>query len=127
MQNKVSPMYRTTPYAPPVVVVEKNYRSGAVNTYAYHNPYADAGFDQDQFAKDKPAAAVTFVVSHREPVMKSSLPVKKSLVSTVEHQVNKGETLWSIARQYRTTVEQLIWLNNLSNNQIRTGKILRVK
>lgn len=44
------------------------------------------------------------------------------------HKVAKGETLYSIAKQYGKDVETLKKLNNISdNNLIRVGDILRVK
>lgn len=44
------------------------------------------------------------------------------------HTVAPGETLFSIARRYGTTVEALVRLNGLSDpNRIRAGQILRVR
>jgi LysM repeat protein len=43
------------------------------------------------------------------------------------HVVAKGETLWSIARKYNISVEELRKLNNLENNSIAVGQRLRVK
>ncbi|WP_206201849.1 LysM peptidoglycan-binding domain-containing protein [Thermus tengchongensis] len=44
------------------------------------------------------------------------------------HTVAPGETLFSIARRYGTTVEALVRLNGLSDpNRIRAGQVLRVR
>ena len=40
--------------------------------------------------------------------------------------VNKGDTLWSIARKYNTTVEDIKRLNDLTSNIISIGQVLRV-
>lgn len=44
------------------------------------------------------------------------------------HTVKKGETLYSISRKYRTTVEKLVKLNRLKNkNALQAGQKIRVK
>lgn len=43
------------------------------------------------------------------------------------HLVKKGDTLYSISRNYKTTVEKLKRLNNLRGDAINTGEWLRVK
>jgi membrane-bound lytic murein transglycosylase D len=52
-------------------------------------------------AKDKPSAAV---VARQE---NANNPIMEARSSTVVHHVKSGETLWSIARAYRTTVEAI--------------------
>ena len=41
--------------------------------------------------------------------------------------VKSGDTLYSIAREFNTTVDKLKELNNLSNNTLSIGQILIVK
>lgn len=41
--------------------------------------------------------------------------------------VEKGDTLWSIARKNNITVQELKELNNLTNNTISIGQILKIK
>ncbi|TPN86715.1 glucosaminidase domain-containing protein [Aquimarina algicola] len=43
-----------------------------------------------------------------------------------EHIVRKGDTLYSISRRYKITVEKLKVFNNLSDNTIKIGQVLRV-
>ena len=44
------------------------------------------------------------------------------------HTVKKGETLYSIARKYKTTVEKLVKLNRLKNkNTLQAGQKIRVR
>ena len=38
--------------------------------------------------------------------------------------VKAGDTLWSIAKRYNTTVEELMKLNNLNNDLLSIGKVL---
>lgn len=51
----------------------------------------------------------------------------KAEQSTNYHIVEKGETLYSIARRYNTTPEQLSKLNNIKENKIFVGKKLKLK
>ncbi|MGI9158221.1 MAG: glucosaminidase domain-containing protein, partial [Saprospiraceae bacterium] len=44
----------------------------------------------------------------------------------IYHTVVKGDTLFSIARQYNTTVEKIRKLNNLPDNSIQIGQYLKV-
>jgi LysM repeat protein len=44
-----------------------------------------------------------------------------------KHTVQKGETLWSIAEKYHTTVDKIKKENNISNNHISAGDILIIK
>ena len=43
------------------------------------------------------------------------------------HVVKSGETLWSIARQYQLSVEQIKTMNRLYNDVIVPGVALRVE
>lgn len=43
------------------------------------------------------------------------------------HIVEKGQTLYSIAKQYQTTVKQLMELNQLHNTMIHVGQELKIK
>ena len=43
------------------------------------------------------------------------------------HLVKKGDTLYSISRKYKTTVEKLKRLNNMRGDAINTGEWLKVK
>jgi membrane-bound lytic murein transglycosylase D len=45
---------------------------------------------------------------------------------TVVHRVQRGDTLFGLARKYRTTVEQLKALNRLASNTLRIGARLIV-
>lgn len=58
----------------------------------------------------------------------SSAPVTPQRIASVtqEHKVRSGETLWRIARSYRTSVEALRAQNNLANDLLRVGQVLRV-
>jgi LysM repeat protein len=50
----------------------------------------------------------------------------KSASLAVKHKVKPGETLGSVAKKYRTSVEQLQKLNKLKSTLIRVGQELRV-
>ena len=44
----------------------------------------------------------------------------------VIHQVDPGETLFSIGRRYSSEIDEIIRVNNIENNNIRTGQILEI-
>lgn len=58
----------------------------------------------------------------------SSAPAIQQRVAAplLEHKVRPGETLWRIARSYRTSVEALRTQNDLANDLLRVGQVLRV-
>ena len=57
----------------------------------------------------------TAVESTRKETKNAAVPMKKAVKkSNLFHTVKKGETLYSISRQYDTTVDRLRELNNLS-------------
>ena len=46
---------------------------------------------------------------------------------TIKHTVKKGETLFSIAKRYRTTVEKIKRANNLKSDSLKIGQKLKIK
>lgn len=48
-------------------------------------------------------------------------------LSSSYHIVNKGDTLFSIAKRYNTTVDQLLYINNLGSNAIFIKQRVRIK
>lgn len=53
------------------------------------------------------------------------LPLSED-VAKEEYKIQKGDTLYSIARKYDTTVNRLRELNNLSNNVLSIGQVIRI-
>lgn len=51
---------------------------------------------------------------------------KKELVASNQHEVIKGDTLYSISKKYNLTVEELMKLNNLNGNNLSIGQILKI-
>jgi hypothetical protein len=49
-----------------------------------------------------------------------------SAPTVAEYKVNRGDSLWSIARRYGTSVEQLKQMNNLLSSRIDAGQVLTV-
>lgn len=45
----------------------------------------------------------------------------------LEHTVVKGDTLYSLSKRYNTTVEELKRINNLKDNSLSLGQILKIK
>ena len=52
----------------------------------------------------------------------------KSNIEAVYHTVVKGDTLWIISRRYKTTVDNIVALNEIENiNSIVVGKKIQIK
>ena len=93
--------------------------------------------------KNKPKVVpATATVTPPKPVESTSKPIPAPIPKTEEeapqpatlvnlkigsHQVQKGETLWSISRKYNMSVEEVQLLNGLSNNDIDEDQLLKVK
>lgn len=72
---------------------------------------ADFGVTLDQFARDLSKGAESF--SKKQVAM--------------SHLVKRGDTLWSIAEKYHTTIQQLLTINHLPSEVIYTGQVIRLK
>ena len=69
---------------------------------------------------EKYAEAVVKAVSEYK-----NIPYGESSVSST-YTVERGDTLWSIAKKFNTTVNDIKSLNNLTNNFLYIGQILKV-
>jgi LysM repeat protein len=49
-----------------------------------------------------------------------------AVARTARYRVNRGDTLWSIARRHGTTVDELQELNGLGSKSIRAGQMLQL-
>lgn len=52
---------------------------------------------------------------------------KEDISNNIYHQVTKGDTLYSLAQKYNTSVTNIKKLNNLSNNNLSIGQNLLIK
>ncbi|EFS01922.1 probable N-acetylmuramidase, partial [Listeria seeligeri FSL S4-171] len=52
---------------------------------------------------------------------------KPSNSATKTHTVKKGDSLWSVSRQYNTTVDNIKSWNKLTSNTIYIGQKLTIK
>ncbi len=58
----------------------------------------------------------------------TSQPVKTSIMTNGNgaHTVQKGDTLYSISRRYKISVDEIRAFNNLKDNNIKIGQVLKV-
>ena len=71
-----------------------------------------------------------FLITNIQELGIAMNPKKKEVTpqeKVTTHKVKRGETLFSIAKTYGLTVEQLKQLNNLTNNNIEIGQELIIK
>ena len=56
-----------------------------------------------------------------------AVPGKKAVSANVRtHKIKRGDTLFSVARQYGTSVDALRALNNLKSSNLKIGNNLRI-
>ena len=63
---------------------------------------------------------------YKKPDRKKDLVVKKKTTKNRVYKVQKGDTLYSISRNFGVSVKELKRLNNLKDNIISVGQILKV-
>ena len=49
-----------------------------------------------------------------------------NLLPTLIYTVKKGDSLYSIAKQYNTSVSEIVSLNNLKSNNLQIGQVLKI-
>jgi len=74
--------------------------------------------------RDRPADRPAPPRAPREPVARDPAPAASG---AAYHTVERGDTVFSLARRYDTTVQALLDLNGLSAPDIRIGQRLRVR
>jgi membrane-bound lytic murein transglycosylase D len=110
-------------------------------------PAEDEQLANNSPEKDEAAAPVERVVvapaakakkAKPEPKAKEAVAAKEVNKTTKEtgkaapakgteyHTVKSGESFWSLAKKYGTTVEELKKLNNIKDNKLQSGKQIRV-
>lgn len=66
-------------------------------------------------------------IRHRENSENDGCPDHEHESDYILYTVRSGDTLWSIARRYDTTVDELVRINDISNpNVIRVGEVLKI-
>jgi membrane-bound lytic murein transglycosylase D len=85
---------------------------------------AGTTFEDPVKATPVAAHAVAPHASARVASVKASAAPTKQNVR--QHKVRSGDTLFSVAKQYSTSVDSLRALNNLKGNNLKVGSTLRV-
>ncbi len=76
-------------------------------------------------SKPKPTVAAASTAPKPKPKPKPT-PVKPSKPAPVKHTVKKGDTLYSLARRYGSSVSSIQKANGLSGSTIRIGQALSI-
>jgi membrane-bound lytic murein transglycosylase D len=85
---------------------------------------AGATYEEEQ---PKTKGRVTTVITpHGSARVASVKATSASKPNVRQHKVRSGDTLFSVAKQYSTSVDALRALNNLKGNNLKVGSILRV-
>jgi len=89
-----------------------------------------AGYATDKKYPDKLISLIERYKLYRydgEVLGKRKKDYKKVIDKKNQHIVEKGETLYRIARKYRISVEELKKINGLESNDVFIGQVLFVK
>ncbi len=62
----------------------------------------------------------------RLALVRAASPKKKQNVHLLKHKIRKGDTFWSIAQRYNTTVSKLRKLNAMKAKSLKVNKFLKV-
>ena len=54
------------------------------------------------------------------------IPINSGSLDYLSYYVKRGDTLYSIAKRYDVSVDEIIKLNNLSNNNLSIGQMLKI-
>lgn len=61
-----------------------------------------------------------------QPTTRKTTQVTRTVIKHQKHRIRSGESLYTIAREYHTTVAKLKRLNHLSSTKLKPGKIITV-
>jgi LysM repeat protein len=88
-----------------------------------------AQVNQPVVSQTTPAGAQnTSVVAQNVPVVSQVTPPTVTADANVQqYKVSAGETLYSIAKRFNTTVDDIVKLNNLPNSTAVSGQLLKIK
>ena len=105
--------------------ISRMYEASVEDILSWNNLTLEDGLDIDQeliIEKDSKGESS----SNIESVTKDEDKLEVSTTNNT-HTVGPGDTLYSIARKYNITVQDLIRLNDKANAHIKIGEVLKVK
>ena len=116
----------TTQQPAPVVAGTSGGGSAASSSNPYGaTPYEpNAGNNPAESAPYTPPASQSYPAASSGGYIPSNAPVD---INAATHTVVRGDTVYNIAKRYQITQDNLRAWNNLSDNNISVGQVLRVK
>ena len=104
-------------------LLAKEYNTNVGDIMRLNNMHADSKLVYGSAIKIPSAQKIKTKVQQAPPVKQINVAVNKN---AVKHTVVKGETLYSISKQFNVTTEQLRAWNNLTDNSVKLGSDLIV-
>lgn len=117
----------------PKAIIEYNKNAalviGNVIKVPTDRPFLESSYNtpQPQQSKAYTPPVVSQQVPQQQPQQAQQVVATADNVPTQEYKVSAGETLYSIAKRFNTTVEDLTSLNGLTSSTLNPGQILKVK
>lgn len=114
-----------TYYTPPAAATPSTATTAPATT-ATTNPYGATPYTPSASTTPytPPAATTTTATSATSGYIPSYAPVD---LNAAQHTVVRGDTVYNIAHRYRISQDNLRQWNNLTDNTINVGQVLRVK
>lgn len=112
--------------APFVVLKSPDIPSLLVETGFISNRFEEKLLRNPEYQQKIASALMQGIINylHRYPPTGTVLTILYR--KTINHKVQRGETLTAIARKYKTSVSMLKHLNHLKNNTLSIGQILKI-
>lgn len=93
-----------------------------VNTIMQDNSLTNSNLKLGQNLKIR----VTDGVVVEECFGEEYIPIEEDNINTINYTVKKGDSLYSIAKNFNTIVSDIVKLNKLENNNLSIGQILKI-
>lgn len=90
-------------------------------------PAKQEGLRLKSYSPDAQLASIDDIISkNNDIVIKQHKAQVISQTSTITHTIRRGDTLYSLARRYKTSVDTIRKLNKMSGSRLSTGKKIKV-
>lgn len=114
-----------------VQTISRQYGVPAKTILAYNGLSADAKLKSGKVIRvptgASSAPAKKTKLSKKETAKKTVQATPSGSQGIITYKVKKGDTLFAVASRYNTTASEIRKLNQLKNDQLKTGQVIRIR